>query len=240
MFPIASRLRSLAKALLSGVLDFFYPPVCHVCRQPLGNATQLVCSRCWSGLPQYGEFRTQIPASKRHIDTIIVGLLGEGDPDDPLNEIIHQLKYDRRTAHAQGLAHRLGGLLATYPWMKRIDIIVPVPLHRSRIRSRGYNQSQLLADELGNLFGVPVVSKVLVRTRATQSQTRLTAQERQQNVKGAFKVPDPDVIVNRRILLVDDVVTTGCTLNECAKTLKKAGAREIQGAAAVHFQRQLP
>ena len=237
---MVEKAKSLTDGILSGVLDFLYPPVCHVCRQPLGSATQLVCSRCWTGLQQYGEFRTQIPASKRHIDTIIVGLLGEGDFDDPLNEIIHQFKYDRRTAHAQGLANRLGGLLATYPWMKRIDIIIPVPLHRSRIRSRGYNQSQLLADELGNLFGIPVVSKVLVRTRATHSQTRLTAQQRQHNVAGAFKVPDPVITANNRILLVDDVVTTGCTLNECAKTLKKAGAREIQGAAAVHFQRQLP
>ncbi len=240
MFLYASRLRSLAKALLSGVLDFFYPPVCHVCRRPLRNTMQLVCKQCWSGFQQYGEYHIRMPAAKRYMDTIITGLLGEGDFDDPLNEIIHQFKYDRRTAHAQGLANRLGGLLATYPWMKRMDIIVPVPLHRSRLRSRGYNQSQLLADELGNLFGIPVVSQVLVRTRPTQSQTRLTAQQRQQNVSGAFKVPDPAVIANHRILLVDDVVTTGCTLNECAKTLKKAGAREIQGAAAVHFQRQLP
>jgi ComF family protein len=240
MFPVVSKFKLSAKALLSGVLDFFYPPVCHVCGRTLDRPTQLVCNQCWSGMPPYGEFRLRMPASKSHMDTVIVGLLGVGDVDDPLNKIIHQLKYDHRAAYAQGLANRLGGLLATYPWMKRIDVIVPVPLHRSRIRARGYNQSQLLADELGNLFGIPVVSKVLVRTRATQSQTRLTAQQRQQNVAGAFAVFESEAVRSKRILLVDDVVTTGCTVNECAKTLRKAGARDVQAAAAVHFQHQLP
>jgi ComF family protein len=240
MIPLLPRIGLVSNYLLSGVLNFFYPPVCHVCGGTLDRPTQLVCHRCWSGLPQYGDFRVQIPGSKRHIDTTVVGLLGEGDFDDPVNNIVHQLKYGHRRVHAQGLASRLGGLLAIYPWMKRIDVIIPVPLHRSRIRARGYNQSQLLADELGNLFGVRVVSKVLVRTRSTQSQTRLTARQRQQNVAGAFAVSDAETIRGKRILLVDDVVTTGYTLNECAKTLKRAGARDVQTAAAVHFQHQLP
>jgi ComF family protein len=226
--------------IFSGILDFFYPPFCQFCGEPLEDARRLICDKCWSSFEAYGNYSIRFHAHLRTLDTVIVGLLAEGTMDDPLNQIIHQLKYDRREELAKGLAKRMAMQLASYQWMKHIDIIVPVPLHPSRIRSRGYNQSQLIADHLGNMFNVPVVSKVLARTRPTESQTRLNQEQRRKNVAGAFQVQFPNVIKGHRILLVDDVVTTGATLNECAKTLKKAEALDVYAVAGAHFQGTLP
>jgi len=226
--------------IISGFLDFFYPPFCLICHNMLDDARRLVCPQCWSSFESYGDFPVQIPASLKTLQTVMVGLLGQATLDDPLNDIIRQLKYDRRAALAQGLADRMALVLSSYPWLKHIDMIVPVPLHPSRVRSRGYNQSQLLAEHLGNMFGLPVVSKVLARIRPTESQTRLNQEQRRKNVAGAFRVPFPEEIEGKRILLVDDVVTTGATLDECARTLEKSGAMTVHAAAAVHFQTSLP
>lgn len=174
------------------------------------------------------------------LDSVVVAILGEGGLDDHLSQIIHQFKYERRTAHSEGLASRMSKILPSYPWMNRIEIIVPVPLHSSRLRARGYNQSQLLADHLGNMFGIPVVCEVLVRVRPTPSQTKLSQVERLKNVAGAFQIHHSELLKGKRILLVDDVITTGATMNECAKTLLKGGAHTVHAVAAVHFQQPLP
>jgi competence protein ComFC len=236
----AGRISSRFMAVFSGVLNFFYPPYCAVCGKFMEDPSRLICDQCWDGFPAFGELPVQVPSSQAVISSVIVGFLGEGDLDDPMNTIIHEFKYFRRKAHARGLASGIATLIASAHWMKRIDTIVPVPLHPSKQRSRGYNQSQLVADQLGNLFGLPVVSEVLVRIRATRTQTRLTAEQRRRNVAGAFKVKDRAPLEQKRVLLIDDVVTTGATLNECAKTLLKAGAHSVHAAAAVHFQHMLP
>jgi ComF family protein len=240
-FPNRHKLYSLFPLnLFSGILDFFYPPFCQFCWEPLDDPRLLVCNNCWSSFEPYGDFSIKFHAHLRSLDTVMVGLLGEAAIGDPLNQIIHQLKYDRRETLAGGLAGRIAMQLEPLPWVSHVDVVVPVPLHPSRMRGRGYNQSQLIADHLGNMFNVSVVPKVLIRTRATESQTRLNKEQRRKNVAGAFRVQFPDLITGHRILLVDDVVTTGATLNECAKTLRKAGALDVYAAAAVHFQRPLP
>lgn len=222
------------------MLDFFYPPYCQICHSPLDDARQLVCLKCWMSFESYGEFHIRFPAHIREIDSVVVALLGEGGLDDPLSQIIHHFKYDRRAAHAAGLASRMAAQLISYPWIKRIDLIIPVPLHPSRRRSRGYNQSLLLAEQLGNMFGIQVVSEVVVRIRDTQSQTKLNQEQRQKNVAGAFQVRDPERLTGKSVLVVDDVITTGATINECLKILKKGGVREVHAVAGVHFQHPLP
>jgi ComF family protein len=108
-----------------------------------------------------------------------------------------------------------------------VDVILPVPLHRTRLRAREFNQSLLLADQLGRYLTLPVSATNLVRTAATEPQTTLTRQARLQNLKKAFAVQKPQAIAGKRILLVDDVFTTGTTVNECAKTLRKAGSGPV-------------
>jgi ComF family protein len=107
------------------------------------------------------------------------------------------------------------------------DLLVPVPLHPTRLRAREFNQSLLLADQLGRHLKRPVSATVLVRVLATDPQTTLSRQERLRNLRQAFAVRNAEALAGRRVLLIDDVFTTGTTLNECAKTLRKGGALSV-------------
>jgi ComF family protein len=129
------------------------------------------------------------------------------------------------------VAGPLGRLLAEKmresPELRVSEGIVPVPLHFWRERKRGYNQSELLAVSLGNLTGLPVERRALKKIRPTRSQTELSREERIENVAGAFAVRRPETVRGRTLVLVDDVCTTGATLDACASALKEAGAKRV-------------
>jgi len=137
-----------------------------------------------------------------------------------LREIIHHLKYADRVS----LARPLGDILKECLQKEKFqgDVVVPVPLHRSRERIRGFNQAELIALRTG----LPVASRILRRRKNTPSQTGLTRSERKRNLAGAFEVRDE--VAGRQIILVDDVYTTGSTMNEIARTLKRAGAGRVE------------
>jgi ComF family protein len=141
--------------------------------------------------------------------------------------LIHRFKYREES----GLAAPLGDLLAggDYPGFRIGDatVVVPVPLHRQRLRERGFNQSLLLARVVGRRHGIPVAARALRRTAATPPQVTLGRKERERNVRGAFTAGDAAHLPGERALLVDDVYTTGSTLKECARVLVDAGAREV-------------
>ena len=142
----------------------------------------------------------------------------------PIQRAIHYLKY----RHGYALAEPLGELMAEY-WQKHplpADVIVPVPLHPSRLRARGYNQAALLVWALARRIGLPVDEEALFRVRATASQMRLKAGDRRRNVQDAFYCP-PSRMDGRRVLLIDDVCTTGATLEACADVLRAGGARAV-------------
>ncbi len=147
-----------------------------------------------------------------------------GAYEGTLRSLIHLLKYDGMEPLARPLAARLAGLLDQ---AGRVDLLVPVPLHRSRRRSRGFNQSELLAAELSRLSGRPAKAVVLRRERATESQTGLTHRQRRLNVQGAFAVRRPEAVAGQHVALVDDVITTGATAGACARALKQAGAARV-------------
>jgi ComF family protein len=146
-----------------------------------------------------------------------------------LRDAIYGLKYD----YIRELALPLGDLLAECYQVAPLpaDVLLPVPLHRRRRRERGYNQSVLLARRLGSIVQVPVRTDLLCRHRYTRSQTRLNAQQRSQNVNGAFSCADqPETnraIAGKNLLLIDDVTTTGATLRACARVLRDQGARSV-------------
>jgi ComF family protein len=144
--------------------------------------------------------------------------------DGTLREAIHHLKYYNK----QDLAVPLGKLMGDY-WEKSplpAEIIVPVPLHQDRLRERGYNQAVLLARELGKKIGLPVLQNSLVRVRATRPQVDLNAQERKENVSDAFRCSNVE-LKGERVLLVDDVCTTGATLEACSIALRQVGVRSV-------------
>jgi ComF family protein len=141
-----------------------------------------------------------------------------------LREVVHKFKYDNLFILGKSLA----SLLATCYTINQMkaDIIVPVPLHKSRMKERGYNQSAVLAKELARLLHLPVDEKTLIRHRKTQSQMSLNAIDRQKNVANAFSC-QRNSLTTKNVLLIDDVCTTGATLDACAATLKTHGAMTV-------------
>jgi len=148
-----------------------------------------------------------------------------------LRDIIHRFKY----RNLRALAEPLGELLASYVLEHPLpaDVLVPVPLHPARLADRGYNQSALLARELGRRLDLPVVENSLLRVRHTRQQVGLNAEERRRNVTGAFACCD-DRLAGRRVLLIDDVYTTGATLNACGEALMAAGVASAWGLTLAH------
>ncbi len=144
-----------------------------------------------------------------------------------VRERVHRLKFGGRLHWVPALAALMTQSIDQKDPVTDVDVIVPVPLHDQRLRQRGFNQSGLIAREFGRHHSIPIGFGALIRHRATQPQTRLGRRERLQNVRGAFTVARPDAVRNRAVLLVDDVLTTGTTLSECAKVLKRAGAHRV-------------
>jgi ComF family protein len=142
----------------------------------------------------------------------------------PLARVLHEYKYQRDVTLAPLLAELL---IARCPLTIDHDVIIPVPLHRDRLRWRGFNQAQLLARRLGRHHRVAVDPWLLVRARPTPPQVGLDEADRRRNVAGAFALRRGEPITGRRVLLVDDVYTTGATVEECARVLKRAGARAV-------------
>jgi ComF family protein len=147
--------------------------------------------------------------------------------DGVVREALHAFKFRGRRALAAPLADLLievvtGRLPAGAP-----DLLLPVPLHPGRERERGFNQAALLARGVARAWGCPVREDVLVRTRATASQTELDAPARRANVRDAFRARRPALVAGRHVVVVDDVCTTGATLSECARCLREAGARRV-------------
>lgn len=217
-------LGSLADALL-GLL---FPDRCVGC----GRAGALLCRSCQSTIRLYPPAQLNTPrmrTSLPHVDDIAVAFVFEG----ALREAIHALKYTR----LRRTAPLLGALLSTYTQRHSFpgDALIPVPLHHRRLAERGFNQSTLLANHLGRTHQMPVI-EYLVRQQDTEHQVQLDVQARRANVEGAFvwagNTPPP-----RRVIIVDDVLTTGATIDACAVALRNAGADEVR---AVALARSLP
>ena len=196
--------------------------ICRVCRQGLPVITPPICIRC--GRPQSPGMICRgcgdVPAE---IDGIRSPFVFNGI----IRQAIHEIKYRNLRALVPPLAGFLYDYLVKNPILG--EVLVPVPLHRKRWRERGYNQSALLAQELGRLSGLPVVADCLVRHSYTPPQARSNGvSERHKNVADAFKCLD-GVFQGKQVLLLDDVSTSGATLNACARALKAAGAATVWG-----------
>jgi competence protein ComFC len=194
---------------------------CAVCHSTVRPVCDPVCPHC--GRPQRSD---DLCSQCRHtqrlhgIDGIRSAVVFEG----PLRQAIHHLKYSGRSSLAEPLGDYMVARWQAGPLPA--DLIVPVPLHTARLRERGYNQSTLLARRLSNASALPVVEGALARIRATAPQITLNAAEREANVRDAFEAR-AELVISRRVLLVDDVCTTGATLAACSRALKAAGATSV-------------
>ena len=212
--------RTVANQLLSALFE----PPCAACGKPLPHPLNgAVCEDCWAALHLAPPLLDRL-RSDHGVDWSCAVDRYEGR----MKEIIHALKYERR----RSIARPLGALMRTTGarLLRDADAVVPVPLHRRREYQRGFNQ----ADDLARHLGVPVVA-LLKRVIHTQSQIELPKEERHRNVKDAFaltQVPGDGVPVPGVVVVVDDVATTGATLDACARVLKSAGVKEVRALTA--------
>ncbi len=204
----------LVTQLRTAALDLIFPPRCVGC----GRVGRLFCAACQEQMHAAHPIRLEAPG----LHAIAVAAIFGG----PWRNAIHALKYEAQRAIAPTLAAFLPALDAD----PAPDLVIPVPLHPNRQRWRDYNQSALLAQALAARLGVEMNTGALRRVRDTRAQVGLNARLRRLNVKDAFAA-DPGLVSGRRILLVDDVVTTGATLSACADALRAAGAEGVCAVA---------
>jgi ComF family protein len=228
-----------ARTILDPLLAVVFPSRCPACGRGLLHPTQgPLCLPCWEGLPRHrGRLcRCGVPLPgtleacgrcRRGLSPFGAGV-SLGPYEAGLRTAIHELKYRGRRRVARRLAEALWGEGPARHVFDGIDALVPVPLHPRRQRERGFNQAELLARELSRHSGLPTAAGTLVRRLDTPSQAGLPAVARRRNVSGAFAVRRRGVVSGRRLLLVDDVVTTGATALACARALRAAGAREVR------------
>ena len=224
--------------LASSIIDIILPPACPLCEKDICAAGSLFCGACYADLcstllksPMCAMCGVTFisKASENHLCSECI----TGPPsyamarsvfayDGPVKEAIRLFKYSGRST----LGAPLGDLLrlVTNSLPAPPGLVMPVPLHKKRLRARGFNQSLLLARQVAGIFSAPLSYDNLKRTRHTAEQVNLTRGQRAANVAGAFELERPGEVEGTTVALVDDVYTTGATIKECAKVLKKAGA----------------
>jgi len=243
--PTTRRALTALRGMAELALDWFYPRHCYHCERPLGDVggrtlcpacfdelrrqriTGAVCDVC--GLPLSGEVAAgslcvTCRAEERHFDRARAFVRYAG----PARSIIHSFKFEG----CYFLGPRTLRAMLERDWLPEgagdVDALLPIPLHRRRRRERGYDQALLLARTLARHLDRPLLRGVLARSRYTSQQALLPMRRRWDNVRGAFVVRRPAEAAGRRLLLVDDVLTTATTARECARMLKQAGAAHVQ------------
>lgn len=229
----------------AGLVDLVYPRVCEVCKQSLRNIAsidKLVCANCWSkikrNIPPFcsscGRHLDKKNVSKNicpvcaraelHFDRAFSPCIYEG----PVRDLIHNFKYKGKDHLGGVLSRLLTEFIKEYSLpLKYMDLIVPIPLHTAKMREREFNQSHILGSFISEEFNIPLAPDALRRHRFTCSQAGLEPHSRFNNVRGCFLTDKKITLKNKNILLIDDVLTTGATSSEAARTLKESGANVV-------------
>ncbi len=213
----------LIKRGYEDVLNIFYPRLCFTCQNLLLSSEDIICHNCLSQLAfTHFDFKSGNPVHQR-LSTIVpvekATSLFLFDKAGVVQEMIHQLKYEGKQEIGKLIAEITGNFFDEKSLFSGFDYIIPVPLHPEKQKKRGYNQLTVFGENLGNYFGIKYSEQILIRTKNTPSQTKLSAGQRRENVAGAFDIHKPDEYRQKHFLLIDDVMTTGATLEACAETI---------------------
>ncbi len=206
------------------IIEFVFPPFCISCEERLERGGVWVCRSCWDGLRRVqGAVRDGVIESD-YIDEIRSGAYY----DQKLQTLIHHLKYNRAISLADGFAAILSDTVSGLPDWLSADLLIPVPLHKVKYRERSYNQSEEIAKALSRKISVPCRADLLYRNVNTVSQTQMAdAQERVKNMADVFAVADTGLLTGMKVILIDDLITTGSTANACARILKAHGTKTV-------------
>lgn len=220
--------------MFSEILSLIYPHVCLSCKKPLRKSDQHICRGCKRQLPKTNfTSRKENPVMKllwgkaevQHASSIFYFNKG-----NRMQKLMHQLKYKGQEKLGEELGEIMGQELLKEKSYQDIDGIIPIPLHISKYRIRGYNQCDSLAKGLSKVLKTELITEAVIRNRANISQTLKNHFERHVNVEELFEVKKPELIDNRKILLIDDVITTGSTLASCAKAINRSSNSKLMVA----------
>jgi len=226
------------KNIFSNTLHLFYPHICTGCGSDLINKNSLLCFNCINDLPHTNfasypgnpvekVFPGRIPLKAAHSEFYF-------SKGQLVQHLIHLLKYKSNKEIGHYLGTMIGNTILTSGRFTNVDYLVPLPLYPDKEFKRGYNQAEVICNGIAEVTQIPVLIKNVIRQRATETQTRKHRAERWQNVDGSFCILKPQVLTGKNILLVDDVITTGATLEACGQAILKIPGTSISLAALAH------
>ena len=231
---------SPSNGILEDFISLFYPRYCRGCYNSLVKGEELICTQCLLEMPKsyyhlqrdnpfYQKFRGRLCV--KHVMTLYKFV-----KESRVQHVLHALKYKQQPELGEMLGRVYGKDLLEAEYKSSFDLIIPVPLHNSRRKIRGYNQSEEFGKGLAQMLEIPCDDTYMKRDAMTETQTHKSKLSRWENVSNIFKVIAPGSITEKRILLVDDVVTTGATLEACGQALLNAGCRELSIACIAATQ----
>lgn len=214
------------KSLFQDIINLIFPNTCLVCGENLVEGEDIVCLSCLYKIPKTNnhlipenEIERRFWGKVRIENVVAYYGFQKGSS---IQKLLHELKYNKRQDVGELLGKQIALGLQDASIFENIDVIIPVPLHKNRFRKRGYNQSACFAKGLSNVTEKPIDTTTLYRAIETPTQTKKTVYERWENTNGIFQLSNQESLKNKHVLLVDDVMTTGSTLEACAQSLLEA------------------
>lgn len=210
--------------------DFFLPRFCLCCNEKLDPATKVICDICFSQIQTVDQSRLAHEYNNKFLEEKIIEnffSLFLFESQGNIQTLLHELKYNNKFTLGMFLGKHLAEASKEILDAEAIDLIIPMPLHSLKKAERGYNQAYFIAKGFVKIIDKPITTKAVKRKKYTESQTKLTAEERKENMSNAFAVSSPKQIENKNILLIDDVVTSGATVSALGRELKENKANRI-------------
>lgn len=221
--------------LVKDFISLFYPEVCLVCGEGLAKQEEHVCAMCMYKLPKTNYHTTEnnplLKVFWGRAEVNAVSAYCHYQKGNIVQNLVHEIKYKGKKELGTYIGKWYGNDLKESPLFNKADYILYIPLHPAKLRKRGYNQSLCFAEGLSQSMGIPVLYDALLRVKNTDTQTRKSRYERWANVEGIFKVEKVEELKNKHVLLVDDVITTGSTIEACATELNKVPVASLSVAA---------
>ncbi len=225
---------NLLSRTFRGVIDFALPPICICCGNVLSAEQRFICISCKNKLKPFDEshpWKDEYIGKEIIDDSFSLYWFIEGTE---IQNVLHSMKYEKMKSIGVLFGKEIGTRIRVMDFSA--DYIIPVPLHKSRVRDRTYNQSEYIFKGINEILNIEILDDCLKRTRFTETQTHLNKQQRKQNMLGAFKINKKyiNIIKDKNIILTDDVITTGATILECASILKSAGCAKLIVCSAAY------
>jgi ComF family protein len=231
----------MLRTILNEVIDFILPNTCLCCDVPINSGEDFVCTKCFAKLEKFDDTH---PWKEEHkargvIDNSLSAFWFREKTE--IQTLLHSMKYEKIKSAGKMLGREIGNRIALLNGAE-FDYVAPVPLHKARARDRSYNQSKFIAIGICEILQANLINDLLIRNRHTQTQTLLNKAERKENVKDAFEINQKykNAVLNKNIIVVDDVITTGATILECAKILKDSGTGKVWVCSAAYAALDAP